>query len=323
MCPILHFQTDATFLQARAFSMVEAKSFASALPMLAFQLEKMLHTRTLLNHTRSETALKTAMQAFNQSLSMEPGMIDKLPGRMMQPSSANINSQYKAGLPLDASMTEDAEPASWSEWNPVTFERVVAQFQTRIYRFIFAMVGEAELAHDLTQDTFLSAFRNLVRRAQADKLEAIEIETITSAPVAPPGHNMSAWLYTIARNAALSELRRRKVVRFLPFLHKPANHSEDQYDFLADTPQLEPGGSLEARTILQDELRLAMDKVGRDKLTALLLHMDGFSYKEICDITGDSLSSIKSQIYRAKESLRRALAANQATGLLNFEEGRQ
>ena len=194
-----------------------------------------------------------------------------------------------------SNVTSNAEYESESEWNPALFERVVEQYQTRIYRFIYSIVGDAEMAHDLTQDTFLSAYRNLVRRANADSAEI------------PSQNNMSAWLYTIARNAALSEMRRRKVVRFLPFLHRPNSTLEEEYDGLADTPVIEPGGNLETRSALHDELQQAMDKVGREKLTALLLHMDGFSYKEICDITGDSLSSVKSQIFRAKESLRRTL----------------
>lgn len=211
---------------------------------------------------------------------------------------------------LMSRVSSNADFESWSEWNPAAFERVVTTYQSRIYRFIYSMVGETELAHDLTQDTFLSAYRNLCRRASEagfDPEDADE-EALVHWQQAQSQNNMSAWLYTIARNAALSEMRRRKIVRFLPFIHKPNGNSDEEFDGLADTAQVEAGGNLEARTALRDELQQAMDKVGRDKLTALLLHMDGFSYKEICDITGDSLSSVKSQIFRAKENLRRALA---------------
>ena len=79
---------------------------------------------------------------------------------------------------------------------------------------------------------------------------------------------------------------------------------------MADTPALEPGGGLEDRAALRDQLERAMAVVGRERLVALLLFIDGFSYKEICAITGDSLSSVKSQIFRSKESLRRILATN-------------
>ncbi len=208
-----------------------------------------------------------------------------------------------------SNLSSNAEYESWSEWNPASFERVVTQYQTRIYRFIYSMVGETELAHDLTQDTFFSAYRNLCRRASQAGFteEDPDPEAFALWQQNQTQNNMSAWLYTIARNAALSEMRRRKVVRFLPFMRKANSTLEDEYDAMADTPQVEPGGDLENRTALSDILRQAMDQVGREKLTALLLHMDGFSYKEICEITGDSLSSVKSQIFRAKESLRRVL----------------
>lgn len=207
-------------------------------------------------------------------------------------------------------INSQAEYDAESEWNPAYFEQVIAHYETRIYRFIYAMVGEAELAQDLTQDTFLSAYRNLCRRT-ASELDQ-DGEAAKNWQQSPGQNNMSAWLYTIARNAVLSEMRRRKVVRFLPFFHRVSSTAgtEEELDGMADTPQVEPGENLEARTALRDELEQAMTKVGRQKLTALLLHMDGFSYKEICDITGDSLSSVKSQIFRAKDSLRRVLSTS-------------
>lgn len=206
------------------------------------------------------------------------------------------------------SRTKSADYESESEWNPATFDRVVVQYQPRIYRFIYAMVGEAETAHDLTQDTFLSAYKSLLKRASASQAAEEaglydELERYN-----PANNNMSAWLYTIARNTALSEMRRHKVVRFFSFWQRPATESgEEEIDGMADIAAIEPGGDVEARSALQDELQRAMQKVGREKLIALLLHMDGFSYKEICQITGDSLPSVKSQIFRAKESLRRIL----------------
>jgi RNA polymerase sigma-70 factor, ECF subfamily len=214
--------------------------------------------------------------------------------------------------PMSKLSSDSQFDAAWSEWNPANFDRVVDAYQTKLYRFIYSMVGEAELARDLTQDTLLLAYRNLNRRAA-------EAEDDTPNP---GQQNMSAWLYTIARNTALSELRRRKIVRFLPFVHKSSG-SDEEVDSTSEVVQMEAGGNLEARTALHDELQQAMDKVGRDKLTALLLHMDGFSYKEICDITGDSLSSIKSQIFRAKESLRRALASSTMPLTPDFGEGRR
>jgi RNA polymerase sigma-70 factor (ECF subfamily) len=229
------------------------------------------------------------------------GAPKRMPVRPAKPTQVSTSVEPMSKINHHAEYDAD------SEWNPAYFERVIAHYETRIYRFIYAMVGEAELAQDLTQDTFLAAYRNLCRRSAAREFD--QDSESGNWQQAPSQNNMSAWLYTIARNAVLSEMRRRKVVRFLPFFHRnnSTNGAEEEFDGLADTPQVEPGENLEARTALRDELEQAMNKVGREKLTALLLHMDGFSYKEICDITGDSLSSVKSQIFRAKDNLRRVL----------------
>lgn len=221
-------------------------------------------------------------------------------------SEANVAAQSLTRVTVGAmsrttsSESDFLEPEAEleSQWNPANFDIVVNQYQLRIYRFIYSMVGEAEIAHDLTQDTFLSAYKNLCKRAEA---QANGTDTTGT------NNNMSAWLYTIARNTALSELRRRKIVRFFSFWQRPNEAGSEEQDTVADMPVIEPGGSLEARAALSDELQRAIDSVGRERLTALFLYLDGFSYKEICAITGSSLSSVKSQIFRAKESLRKAL----------------
>ncbi len=64
---------------------------------------------------------------------------------------------------------------------------------------------------------------------------------------------------------------------------------------------------MEERLALKHQMQKVLDRVGREHLSSLLLHIDGFSYKEICLITGSSMPAIKSQIFRAKEKLRQAL----------------
>ncbi len=78
------------------------------------------------------------------------------------------------------------------------FEAIVAEFQPRLYRFLYGLVGDAELARDLTQDTFLAAYRAL--------------------PATGPNLNLTGWLFQIARNHARSHWRRRKLFAWVPFL---------------------------------------------------------------------------------------------------------
>ena len=234
-----------------------------------------------------------------------------------------LSGAFSAALPLTAPPAHlspaaalEADLIEHARVDPAAFEAMMRQFEPRIFRFVYTLVGDAELARDLTQDTFLSAYKNLTQRA--DTLAAARARLVAGGDTGDPEPdwklNVSAWLYTIARNAALSELRRRKVVKFFSFWQKQSEGDEREIDHMADTPTPEPGGSLEDRAALRDQLERAMVVVGRERLVSLLLFIDGFSYKEICSITGDSLSSVKSQIFRAKESLRRALATNEANG---------
>lgn len=212
-------------------------------------------------------------------------------------TNQKLESRTKVGTMLNSSSEFEQSADVTTEWSPAQFDGVVSKYQPRIYRFIYSMIGEAETANDLTQDTFLSAYKNLCKRAENPQ----DYENQT--------YNMSAWLYTIARNAVLSELRRRKIVRFFSFWQRSNDkHNGEETDTMLDMPEIEPGGGMEMQTALSDELNQAIEKVGRERLTALFLYMDGFSYKEICEITNSSLSSVKSQIFRAKESLRKALS---------------
>ncbi|MEI7553667.1 RNA polymerase sigma factor [Candidatus Chlorohelix sp.] len=196
-----------------------------------------------------------------------------------------------------------------NDWDPANFDGIINQFQPRIFRFIYSLVGEAALASDLTQDTFLSAYRHLIRRHEISQSSGLLRQNATD--------NMSGWLYAIARNIAFSEIRRRKIVRFFSFRQKSAiNQPENDFDSLTATPTLVLSSSLENRATLTDELERAIKLVGRQNLTALLLHIDGCSYREICEITGDSLARVKSQIFRAKKSLRKALTVQSTSNKL-------
>jgi RNA polymerase sigma-70 factor, ECF subfamily len=176
------------------------------------------------------------------------------------------------------------------EWQSTHFNKVAERYYGRIYAFILKMVREPELARDLTQDTFLLAYRDLVRRE-------------TEATPVSHKNNMASWLYTIACNRVRSEMRHRKVVRFIPLFLRSNDNTDDEFCSFSDYE----AGNLETHTATGEEVRRAIRTVGRDKLIPFLLHIDGFSYAEIGQITGDSLASVKVKIFRAKSQLRKVL----------------
>src|SRR5260221_4216965 len=90
--------------------------------------------------------------------------------------------------------------------NSWSFDRIYDEYKTPIYNYVYHLVGDREQADDLTQDTFLKAFRAL------PKMDA--------------NLKLSAWLYRIATNTAYDALRRRKLISLLPLQdldHEPAD----------------------------------------------------------------------------------------------------
>lgn len=197
--------------------------------------------------------------------------------------------------------TNTVTAVEYDATNDRLFEKIVASYQGKILRYIQRLVGDPELSADILQDTFLAVYGRLANQQiygeasnQAEFLRCIQ-----------------PLIYTIARNKSLDELRRRKHIRFVPL--KPVAHTAETGGWQEDLdPVIEymltgPGSNLETQIIMSDELKNAIEQIGRRKLLNLFLHLDGFSYKEIGQITGDSMSSVKSKIFRCKQSLRQIL----------------
>ncbi len=100
--------------------------------------------------------------------------------------------------------------SAWSGWKPRRapgpLNKFTMNIRQPIYNYVYHLVGDREQADDLTQDTFLKAFRAL------PKMDA--------------NLKLSAWLYRIATNTAYDALRRRKLIAWLPWQdldHEPAD----------------------------------------------------------------------------------------------------
>jgi RNA polymerase sigma-70 factor, ECF subfamily len=148
------------------------------------------------------------------------------------------------------------------------FDEVVERYQNPLRRFLYGLVHDHELASDLCQETFLSAYRALPRLTGELDLDA--------------------WLYTIALNQARTVLRRRRILRWVPFVS--ASHE-----------RAAPGPDLATRVVVRDELQGILARLPVDQRACLLLHADGFRYAEIAQILGCSLPAVKLRIFRGRE----------------------
>jgi len=184
-------------------------------------------------------------------------------------------------------MTVDARViAAVRGGNAEAFDMIVREYQPRLYRFLFGMVGEAEVARDLTQDTFLAAYRAL--------------------PSTREDLNLTGWLFQIARNNARSYWRRRKLITWLPF-GRGGTDDERDADWEPQGVTGPPESRPEAFVVEREDLGATMKRLQRTDRECLLLVVDGFSYDEICTITGLTLAAVKGRIFRARKELRAIL----------------
>jgi RNA polymerase sigma-70 factor (ECF subfamily) len=160
-------------------------------------------------------------------------------------------------------------------------EQLFARHHGEIYAYLLRMLRDAELAADLTQDAFVKAYRNY------DTLEKPE--------------NARAWLYQIAHRVALDELRRRKIVRFLPWTGE-ARGAAPSAEHLA----------MELR--LSGDLQRALARMPERQRSALLLaELHDLTGLELAAALGVSHVAARALLTRARESLRQALAAERVS----------
>lgn len=166
------------------------------------------------------------------------------------------------------------------EGHAAAFQALFTRYQSRIYNYVYRMVGDADEAQDLTQDSFVKAYQALQRG---------DVPT-----------NPSAWLYCIASRTCLDALRRRRLIRWLPLgrlggRRRPAGHEA------AESPE-----SHLLRAEERARIQQALDRLPpRYRMMLLLREYEGLTYQEIAEATGDSLSTVKVTLFRARERCRR------------------
>lgn len=160
------------------------------------------------------------------------------------------------------------------------FEQLFQDHHSRIYAYLCRLVGDHKQAEDLTQDTFVKAFRALNRL--------------------PAEANARAWLYRIATNTALDWLRRRRLINWLPLFDD--DHQQSAPDLAEAT--------LESITVQRTLLQLPP----RYRTPLVLYAYQGFSTQEIADILHISPGAVRTRLFRAREKFRRLYAQEQEEG---------
>lgn len=170
--------------------------------------------------------------------------------------------------------------------NEQAFREFINQHQQRVYNTALNTLQNEQDAEEITQDVFIEAFN----KAHTFKGEA----------------QVSTWLYRITLNKCIDHIRSKKRKKRFAFLtqlfHDSGEPVSDAGDFV------HPGVVAENKEKAA-YLYKAIDQLPENqKIAFLLSETEGLSYAEISEITGSSVSSVESLLFRARKNLRKILA---------------
>jgi RNA polymerase sigma-70 factor (ECF subfamily) len=171
------------------------------------------------------------------------------------------------------------------------FNQLILHYQQIVYSTILRMVGDKEIAADLTQDAFFAAFRN-IHSFRGDS-------------------SFRAWLLRIASNLACDHWRRlqRRPAESLEAL----TEVDDAHDpsFLSALVATETEGNPEESLLtqeLQDLIQQGLQQLPLDQRVAVVLcDIQGLSYEEIATSTQTTSGTVRSRISRGRARLRNYL----------------
>ncbi len=152
-----------------------------------------------------------------------------------------------------------------------TFKTLVVRHKEKVRNLVFITLGDAEFVDDISQDVFISIYH---------KLNDFRFES-----------KFTTWLYRITVNKCRDYLRKKRVRSiFVLIKDSDTEYGTGPFSENVDVPQL---------------VRSAIEKLPEKlKIPLVMRDIDGLSYKEIADQLGTEVGTIKSRIFRARESLK-------------------
>ncbi|MCE5313747.1 MAG: sigma-70 family RNA polymerase sigma factor [Armatimonadota bacterium] len=171
------------------------------------------------------------------------------------------------------------------------FDRLVDDYEKPIYNLIYRLVGDSEEAADLTQETFVSAYRSYS-----------EFRGESSA---------YTWLYRIALNKCKNKFKERDRCRKFETLSLDNGFGTDDGQIGGEVASWEysPHIAIE-RKELKEHIARAMSELPYDyRIVAVLRDIEGLSYQDIADAADLSVDVVRTRLARARAMLRKKLGA--------------
>ncbi|HEX7055922.1 MAG TPA: sigma-70 family RNA polymerase sigma factor [Bacilli bacterium] len=193
-------------------------------------------------------------------------------------------------------MTDSQIIREIKDGNVQLYAELMVRYERKILAFVYHMLKNSHLevmAEDLCSETFYKAFRSL----QSFR----EVEAA-----------FSTWLYTIARNTVLSELRKQKANNVS--LEESGITPQSSYESAPEQSLL--------RSEKVEKVREAIKNLPEKQRSALILReYEQLDYQEIANILGQTVSAVKSLLFRARASVKMQLESYMAEPLIEDVKG--
>lgn len=185
---------------------------------------------------------------------------------------------------------KEAPSISWMADQDQQISEAFAREQGRLRNFIRKRVANTGDAEDILQDVFyelVEAYRAMV-----------------------PVEQTTAWLFRVARNKIVDLFRKKKPEAFIDAPVVSADHGESlTFEDLLPSADAGPEAAY-ARAVLLEELEVALEELPEDQREVFVAHeIEGYSFKEIAEMTGVRVNTLLSRKHYAVTQLRRRLQA--------------
>ncbi len=178
------------------------------------------------------------------------------------------------------------------------FEELHRRYVASIYRLVRRKLGDALLAEDIAQETFLKALRML------DKVD--------------DSFNFGGWVHTVARNLCFDELRRRQ--RDL----RADGGDDDDDDLMANLPStsrgFDPVQVQESNELRRQVWAVSQRLPEKYRLVLTLRELQDLSYRQIARSLKMSESAVETLLYRARLRFKEEFISAEGAGALTHDE---
>jgi RNA polymerase sigma-70 factor (ECF subfamily) len=170
------------------------------------------------------------------------------------------------------------------------YRELFAKFAPRILQYTRRLVGSEARAEEVTQDVFVQVFRFRDRYR--------------------PEARFATWLFTIATNLCLNELRRPERHLRVDLWEKQREEPGDEGPPLPDRDAVDPESGAATRELARDLERAIAELPPKQRAALLLSRMDGLAYRDVGETLGISEGAVKALLFRATHALKARLKAH-------------